>query len=141
MILMHLWQREKQLVHNNMKNLLKPNISLKQKTIHLLTTEKWAFVILILIFGFAFFVLFKVFGWYDFLLILLALISLGMTLQASFTLWWMLYSWDHPEHSEKHKSPGVYIKPELSFTAIIPARNEKKSNWTNNYSGCKHRLS
>lgn len=73
-----------------------------------------------------FYFLLRVFGWYDFLLLLLALISLGMTLQASFTLWWMLYAWEHPEQSDKNKSPAVYVKPELSFTAIIPARNEKK---------------
>lgn len=109
-----------------MKNLLEPNISLNQKTIRFLTTGKWTIVILILLAGFTFFILLKMFGWHDLLLILLVLISLGISIQASFTLWWMIYAWDHPKNSENNKSPELYITPTLSFTAVIPARHERK---------------
>ncbi len=57
---------------------------------------------------------------------IIAVLSVGMTVQAAFTLWWMLYAWDYPEQVEKNKSPEIYRKPELSFTAIVPARHEEK---------------
>ncbi len=48
-----------------------------------------------------------------------------MSCQSLFTLWWMLYAWDHPNRVVKNKSPKTYIDPQLSFTTIVPARNEK----------------
>lgn len=78
---------------------------------------------------FALFTLFQFYfihGMYALLISLLTVISIGMTLQAAFTLWWMLYAWDHPDRVEKNKSPETFAKPELSFTAIVPARNEEK---------------
>lgn len=54
------------------------------------------------------------------------LLSLVMILQGSFTLWWMLYAWNHPESVEKNKSPRKFISPFFSFTAIVPARHEEK---------------
>jgi len=53
------------------------------------------------------------------------ILSLLMILQGSFTLWWMLYAWNHPESIEKNKSPKHFITPTLSFSAIIPAKNEE----------------
>ena len=58
--------------------------------------------------------------------LLVLLLSILMILQGSFTLWWMLYAWNHPESVEKNKSPKKFINPSLSFTAIVPARHEEK---------------
>ena len=54
------------------------------------------------------------------------LLSILMILQGSFTLWWMLYAWNHPESVEKNKSPKEFSIPTLSFSAIVPARHEEK---------------
>lgn len=52
--------------------------------------------------------------------------SLVLTIQGIFTLVWMLYAWEDPKDVEKHKSPKKFIKPRLSFTALLPARHEEK---------------
>lgn len=62
---------------------------------------------------------------FNFYLIVLFL-SILMILQGSFTLWWMLYSWSHPEKAERNKSPKKYSIPQLSFSAVVPARHEEK---------------
>jgi cellulose synthase/poly-beta-1,6-N-acetylglucosamine synthase-like glycosyltransferase len=65
-------------------------------------------------------------GVYSLFIAVVAAISIGMTFQAMFTLLWMLYAWDYPDQVEKNKSPNSYIKPKLSFSAIVPARNEDR---------------
>lgn len=52
--------------------------------------------------------------------------SFLLTLQGLFTLIWMLYAWENPEDVDYHKSPKVFLKPKLSFTALLPARHEEK---------------
>lgn len=52
-------------------------------------------------------------------------ISLLLTAQGIFTLIWMLYAWENPSDSQKHKSPEVFIEPKFSFTALLPARHEE----------------
>lgn len=76
--------------------------------------------------AFAFLIIARTFTISDYVILLISIISIFMSLQAMFTLWWMVYAWDHPERVEKNKSPEVYSKPKLSFTAIVPARNEEK---------------
>lgn len=61
------------------------------------------------------------------LLIMAVLIqSVVLTFQGILTLMWMLYAWENPSKAASHESPKEYIKPELSFTAIVPARHEEK---------------
>lgn len=52
------------------------------------------------------------------------LLSTFLSLQSLFTLVWMLYSWNNPEAAEHNRSPRQYVKPEVSFTALVPARHE-----------------
>ncbi len=49
-----------------------------------------------------------------------------LSIQGIFTLFWMLYAWEDPENAKKHKSPKIYLKPFMSFTALLPARHEEK---------------
>ena len=56
---------------------------------------------------------------------LVLLLSLFLTAQAVFTLVLMLHTWERPERLEESDSPHVYVPPKLSFTAILPARNEE----------------
>jgi cellulose synthase/poly-beta-1,6-N-acetylglucosamine synthase-like glycosyltransferase len=51
--------------------------------------------------------------------------SLVMIFQGIFTLWWMLYAWNHPEKVKENQSPKTFSQPILSFSAIIPAKQEQ----------------
>lgn len=62
----------------------------------------------------------------DILSSVVLIISLALTIQALFTLFWMLYAWDNPQSVKKNKSPRQWLAPKLSFTALIPARHEEK---------------
>jgi glycosyltransferase XagB len=53
-------------------------------------------------------------------------LSLILTTQGLFTLFWMLYAWENPKEAEKHQSPRVLLAPRFSFTALVPARHEDK---------------
>ena len=48
-----------------------------------------------------------------------------MVMQGIFTLIWMLYAWEDPERVDANKSPRDLASPKISFTALIPARNEE----------------
>lgn len=56
---------------------------------------------------------------------LVILLSIALVGQAVFTLALMLYTWGRPERLEKSGSPDEYLPPQLSFTAILPARHEE----------------
>lgn len=43
-----------------------------------------------------------------------------------FTLYYMMYSWNHPDKLEESRSPKEFIDPQYSFTAIVPARKEEQ---------------
>jgi len=53
-------------------------------------------------------------------------LSVLLTFQELFTLSWMLYAWENPENVENQKSPKNFLSPQLSFTALLPARHEEK---------------
>ncbi len=55
----------------------------------------------------------------------IVLISLLLVVQAAFTIGLMLYTWALPERLEESDSPDEYLPPQLSFTAILPARHEE----------------
>jgi dolichol-phosphate mannosyltransferase len=84
------------------------------------------FVLVTFIVMFALTTVAKTLGMHEFLILGLTLLSLGMTFQAGFNLFWMLYAWDSPEKVKKYTSPDTYDPPLYSFTAIVPAKNEEK---------------
>ena len=45
--------------------------------------------------------------------------------QGFFTIFWMVYAWNDPNKAEESASPKVYLPPQLSFTALLPARHEE----------------
>lgn len=59
-------------------------------------------------------------------LAVLTLISLVLTVQAAHALYLMIYTWDQPEADAKARVPDQRATPELSFTAILPARHEEE---------------
>jgi len=61
-----------------------------------------------------------------FIAFFILLMSLILSIQGLFTLIWMLYAWENPDDVEKHKSPKEYVKPQLSITALLPARHEER---------------
>ncbi|GAA0741659.1 hypothetical protein GCM10010199_67520 [Dactylosporangium roseum] len=54
------------------------------------------------------------------------LISLLLTVQAAHALYLMIYTWDQPEADAKARVPDQRVTPQLSFTAILPARHEEE---------------
>jgi cellulose synthase/poly-beta-1,6-N-acetylglucosamine synthase-like glycosyltransferase len=45
--------------------------------------------------------------------------------QGIFTIYWMTYTWVHPQRFEKSGAPKQYEVPRYSFTALLPARKEE----------------
>ena len=61
-----------------------------------------------------------------FFLILYMLIVLLMVFQAIFNIRLRLYIWEKPEHAWLNHAPTVYQDPCLSFTILLPAKNEER---------------
>jgi cellulose synthase/poly-beta-1,6-N-acetylglucosamine synthase-like glycosyltransferase len=55
----------------------------------------------------------------------LVLISVLLTLQSSYTLYLMLWTWDRPESEEAARAPERFSPPRFSFTVMLPARHEE----------------
>jgi glycosyltransferase XagB len=53
------------------------------------------------------------------------LISLVLLAQSLFSLYLMLYSWEHPERLEASRGPLSFLPPQLSFSVLLPARHEE----------------
>ena len=53
------------------------------------------------------------------------LLSLALFAQSIFSLYLMLYTWEHPERLEASKGPTSFLQPRLSFTVLLPVRNEQ----------------
>lgn len=45
--------------------------------------------------------------------------------QGLFTVYWMTYTWVNPERMKRSGAPEEYYEPEISFTALLPARKEE----------------
>ncbi|MEL7433896.1 MAG: glycosyltransferase, partial [Chloroflexota bacterium] len=56
--------------------------------------------------------------------ITIILMTLILLPQGIFTIYWMTYTWITPERLEKSSSPKKFYDPEISFTALVPARKE-----------------
>ncbi len=59
------------------------------------------------------------------LVIAIAVLSFVLTVQGIYNLFLLLYAWENPERIEQNKSPRIFGRPHLTFTAIIPARHEE----------------
>ena len=60
------------------------------------------------------------------LLTLLVVLSLLMTAQAGYTVYLMLYTWDHDQAYETAGAPRAFRVPQTSFTALLPAHHEEE---------------
>ena len=58
--------------------------------------------------------------------IIVVVTSLILSAHAIFTLIWMLYTWENPMKAKECQSPHIFEHSKISFSAIIPARNEVK---------------
>jgi glycosyltransferase XagB len=58
------------------------------------------------------------------LILFISTLSVVMLFQGVFSLWCSLYAWESPDRMKGHKSPEVFTTPQLSFTALLPARHE-----------------
>jgi glycosyltransferase XagB len=59
-------------------------------------------------------------------LLVLVTFSLLLTLQAGYTLYMMLYTWDQPEAERMAMAPPRFRAPQRSFTVMLPARHEEE---------------
>src|SRR6266567_6218007 len=51
--------------------------------------------------------------------------SLALFAQSLFSLYLMLYSWEHPQRVQASKGPRSFLPPRFSFTVLLPARHEE----------------
>lgn len=60
------------------------------------------------------------------ILIVFAIVfSLLVSLQAAYTVYLMIYTWDQPEAYRRAAAPSEFLPPERSFTVLLPARHEE----------------
>ncbi len=62
----------------------------------------------------------------DIFLAALIVLSLFLALQAGYTLYLMLYTWNDQNLAEEYQSPKVYRDPHYSFTVFLPAKSEEE---------------
>lgn len=53
------------------------------------------------------------------------IVSLLLFIQSVFSLYLMLYAWEHPERLAATAGPQSFLPPRLSFTVLLPARHEE----------------
>lgn len=56
----------------------------------------------------------------------LLVFSLLLFAQSIFSLYLMLYAWEHPERLAETAGPKSFLPPRLSFTVLLPARHEEQ---------------
>ncbi|HEU5103618.1 MAG TPA: glycosyltransferase [Roseiflexaceae bacterium] len=56
---------------------------------------------------------------------LVVAIALLLFAQSIFSLYLMLYTWEHPERLERSGGPRLFLPPQLSFSVLLPARHEQ----------------
>ncbi|MBI4493264.1 MAG: glycosyltransferase [Chloroflexi bacterium] len=59
------------------------------------------------------------------LIVAAVVFSMLLTLQAAYTVYLVLYTWDQPEAYRKARAPDRFRPPELSFAVLLPARHEE----------------
>ena len=72
--------------------------------------------------------------------LIILVVSLLLFAQSLFSLYLMLYSWEHPERLQQSSGPRAFLPPHLSFSVLLPARHEEavifetiKRVWSANY--------
>jgi glycosyltransferase XagB len=58
--------------------------------------------------------------------LMLAAASVLISVQAAYTLYMMIYTWDQPEAEARAKAPARLRPPQKSFTVMLPARHEEQ---------------
>lgn len=54
------------------------------------------------------------------------LLSVALVLQATYTVYMMIYTWDQPDAHAAALAPSEFAPPTKSFTALLPARHEEE---------------
>jgi cellulose synthase/poly-beta-1,6-N-acetylglucosamine synthase-like glycosyltransferase len=55
----------------------------------------------------------------------LVVVSLALFAQTMFSLYLMLYTWEHPQRLAASNGPKSFLPPRLAFTVLLPARSEE----------------
>jgi cellulose synthase/poly-beta-1,6-N-acetylglucosamine synthase-like glycosyltransferase len=58
--------------------------------------------------------------------LLLATVSVLLSIQATYTLYLMVYTWDQPTSYRRTRAPDRFEAPHRSFTVMLPARHEER---------------
>jgi cellulose synthase/poly-beta-1,6-N-acetylglucosamine synthase-like glycosyltransferase len=61
----------------------------------------------------------------DILIICLVVLSVALAIQAGYTLYLMLYTWNDTHLADQYRSPRDYLDPFYSFTILLPAKSEE----------------
>lgn len=60
------------------------------------------------------------------LVLAVTVLSVAVIIQAAYTVYLMIYTWDQPQAYENAKAPAVFAPPQKSFTVLLPARHEEE---------------
>jgi len=52
-------------------------------------------------------------------------LSITLTIQSTYTLYLMVYIWDRPDAYRRARAPERFLKPQMSFTVLLPCRHEE----------------
>lgn len=56
----------------------------------------------------------------------ITVLSILLTIQAAYTAYIMIYTWDRPETYRRARAPESFRVPQKSFTVLLPARHEEE---------------
>jgi cellulose synthase/poly-beta-1,6-N-acetylglucosamine synthase-like glycosyltransferase len=57
--------------------------------------------------------------------LVMAVTSVALSVQAAYTLYMMIYTWDQPEAEQHARAPSQFREASRSFTVMLPARHEE----------------
>src|SRR5579859_4941716 len=57
--------------------------------------------------------------------IIVLLLAGGLFAQSLLSLYLMLYAWEYPERLDANRGPRSFVRPRLTFTVLLPARQEE----------------
>src|SRR5215831_11644805 len=52
-------------------------------------------------------------------------LAIPLTIQGAYTLYLMMYTWDQPEAYQRAQAPSRFLRPQKSFTVLLPCRHEE----------------
>jgi glycosyltransferase XagB len=53
-------------------------------------------------------------------------LAIPLTIQGAFTLYLMMYTWDQPDAYHRAQAPSRFLRPQKSFTVLLPCRHEEE---------------